>query len=444
MANQLCEALETAGNQCFIAPRDIRSGYVYAEELTNGIDNSDVVLLVLTKAANNSPHVLREIERAVTKNIPIIVYKVEEVELTKSMEYFLMTHQWMEASNNSVEDVVKCIEDFDPAVMAKASKVNAGESKAIEPKTVEPKMGKVVGVAAIVIGVVAVLLGASLLGRDTEDAQTDAVEYLAEDGLTDLENLKPGDTFTMGVYNDEDIYWRVLKVSEEGTEAVVVSRDVITVKAFDGAESGHFNHDGTENYNFDTGKAEGDFELQAYIRGNSNWSTSNIRTWLNADTENVVYEGQAPTSKAMADGTNGYNQEKGFLCSFTEEELARIKTTTVETKGNILSDTDTIVTQDKVFLLSMDELAWFQEADVSLMAKPTVGAIANDKNSWYNTYCVDYGVENTMWWLREPVEDSSCQCYLVGNGYNDENIYTWEVGVEGFGIRPAMTIKQGR
>lgn len=94
-ATELCNYLEENGKKCFIAPRDIRYGHEYAEEIVNGIDNSGTMVLILSNNSNKSPHVLREVERAVSKCIPIIIYKLEEVELSKSMEYFLMTHQWV-------------------------------------------------------------------------------------------------------------------------------------------------------------------------------------------------------------------------------------------------------------------------------------------------------------------------------------------------------------
>ena len=81
-ALSICRTLESNNYKCFLAPRDIRSGYEYAAEIINGIDKSDVLLLVLSKESNTSPHVLREIERAVSKSIPIIVYKLEDVKLT--------------------------------------------------------------------------------------------------------------------------------------------------------------------------------------------------------------------------------------------------------------------------------------------------------------------------------------------------------------------------
>lgn len=94
-AAEICRLLEESGTKCFIAPRDIRTGREYAEEIVNGLDASAAVILLMSKEANHSPHVLREVERAVSRSIPILVYKLEEVALSKSMEYFLMTHQWV-------------------------------------------------------------------------------------------------------------------------------------------------------------------------------------------------------------------------------------------------------------------------------------------------------------------------------------------------------------
>lgn len=428
IAEPVCSALENAGNNCFIAPRDIRSGFPYAEEIANGIDSADLILLMLSEASNQSPHVLREIERAVTKSKPILVYRLSDVKLTKSMEYFLKTNQWLDAQGDDYSELINAI-------------ANLGEVKAIPTSAPAPvkaennkrKWNMPALIAAITL-VAVVVCAVGFMGGQKEAKSANATNVL------DMSQLQLGDTFTMGSYNGEDIYWRVLHISEDGTEAVAVSRDVLSVKAYDAPESGKFNHDGVENYDFAPEKIENNAELQAYVQGNSSWENSTIRTWLNSNLENVIYEGKEPASAAMADDVNGYNNEKGFLCSFTDEELAVIKDTAVETKGNALATTETIVTQDKVYLLSMDELAWFEESDVSLTAMPTNAAVENDKSSWYNDYCIGYGVKETMWWLREPVTESASQCYLVGNGYYEENIYTWEVGVESFGIRPAMTI----
>lgn len=424
-AQKLCEFMEQNGIDCFLAPRDIRAGYEYAAEIVEGVDRSDGVLLILSEASNRSPHVLREVERAVTRSIPILVYKIEEVTLSKSMEYFLMTHQWMNSGQNSYEDILKNIE-----------KLKKGSEKPIQQNPVqettfsEPKKNnkKKLWAAVAVIAAVAVLAVGISIGVFSKNHKNSEIE------------VELGDTVTFGTYNNAAIDWRVLQISEDQTEAILVSDKVLTVKAYDAPESGKFNYNGNEDYYAVDSLAETDLELQAFVRGDNSWETSNIRTWLNSSEENVQYEGQAPESAAMADRTNGYNAEPGFLCGFTEEELEAIKETTLETKENALSDQDMVVTQDKVFLLSMEELEWFKEANVSLLAEPTPEAVKKDNATWYRDYCLGFGIENHMWWLREPVEGSSSQCYLVGNGYQAENIYMWEAGVESFGIRPAITV----
>lgn len=127
IAKKLCEYLEEREKKCFIAPRDIRLGHEYAEEILGGIDNSYAMVLMLSKESNISPHVLREVERAVSKNIPIIVYRIENVQLSKSLEYFLMTHQWMDAADDKdFERIMDSIEGF---------KDNGNENQAAEKMT---------------------------------------------------------------------------------------------------------------------------------------------------------------------------------------------------------------------------------------------------------------------------------------------------------------------
>ena len=96
IAFEVCDFLEKNNNHCFIAPRDIRTGFSYAEEIMRGIDSTDILVLLLSAESNDSPHVLREVERAVNARVPIITYKIGEVSLSKSFEYFLMPFQWLE------------------------------------------------------------------------------------------------------------------------------------------------------------------------------------------------------------------------------------------------------------------------------------------------------------------------------------------------------------
>ena len=427
IALKICEILEKNGKKCFIAPRDIRMGKEYAEEIVNGIDHAEAMVLLMSQDANKSPHVLREVERAVSKSVPILVYALEKVELSKSMEYFLMSHQWMNVEpGGDYTEIVNYVCDLKP----KRTVIQSEE--VVTVSNIQAAKNKLRSILAIAMCMVLVAVAAAYGGYYF--AKNDGRQETAK------QERKVGDTVTFGMYNGEPISWRILKINEETEEAVLLSKDILTMKAFDAAESGKFNYNGEEDYWKENSQADTDMELQALVRGNSEWSVSNIRTWLNSAEEVVKYADQPPKVSAMAEHKNGYENEAGFLHGFTEEELAAIREQEVITKGNALSERESVVTKDKVYLLSLEELQWLEEAGISMLAVPTQAAVEQDRSNWYAIDFSEYGIKEYCWWLREPVEGMASKCYMVGNGYYEENLRQENVGLEGFGIRPAITV----
>jgi hypothetical protein len=96
-ADAACAVLERAGIRCWIAPRDIRPGQEYGHSIIEAIDQCRVMVLIFSANANDSRQIHREIERAVSKGVPIIPLRIEEVVPTKSMEYFLGAIHWLDA-----------------------------------------------------------------------------------------------------------------------------------------------------------------------------------------------------------------------------------------------------------------------------------------------------------------------------------------------------------
>lgn len=418
-AEKVCMLLEKAGHQCFIAPRDIPSGKEYAQELMQGIERSDAMVLMLSESANSSPHVLREVEHAASRSLPILVYKLEEVTLTKSMEYFLMTHQWInQKPGRDYNVIVQSIKNLqmDP-------EVNDATPK--EPDGNGHRPRREVLLKGTIVSIILFTAAAVFIVNRTEDAARQAEAARID--------LQLGDAVTLGTYNDEPIVWKVVHLSEDAGRAVLVTEDILTMKAYDAAESDRYNQDGGNDY---WKYACGDFEdqaLEAKVRGSNEWENSNIRSWLNADTQAVDYVGGSPINTVMSTMKNGYANEAGFLHGFTDAEKAVILETQVESNGNVLTD-------DKVFLLSLAELEWLREADIGILAKPTDAAVSRDTTGWYKVFSLDYGVDTYYWWLREPAEGSASQCYLVSNGYTQDETILQEAGLEGYGIRPAVTI----
>src|SRR2546425_2760545 len=102
-ADGMSLTLESKGIRCWIAPRDILPGTTWGEAIIDAITASQVMVLILSSHANESRQVTREVERAVSKGVPILPFRIEDIPPSKSMEYFISGSQWFEALTPPVE-----------------------------------------------------------------------------------------------------------------------------------------------------------------------------------------------------------------------------------------------------------------------------------------------------------------------------------------------------
>ena len=89
--------LEGEGLPCWIAPRDVRPGAEWAEQIIDAIAAVRAVVLVFSASTNASPQVLREVERAVHRRVPVLPFRIEDVLPARSLEYFLSSQHWLDA-----------------------------------------------------------------------------------------------------------------------------------------------------------------------------------------------------------------------------------------------------------------------------------------------------------------------------------------------------------
>jgi adenylate cyclase len=89
--------LEKQGIHCWIAPRDIPAGSEYGEQIVEAIKACRALVLIFSSSANGSPHVRREVERAVSAEKPVIPFRIENVVPTGAMEYALSNTHWLDA-----------------------------------------------------------------------------------------------------------------------------------------------------------------------------------------------------------------------------------------------------------------------------------------------------------------------------------------------------------
>jgi len=94
---EIVASLEKRGFKCWVAPRDVRPGHSYGDEIIRGIERSRCFILALSKASNESPFVAREVERAISKRKPIFPLRIEDVEPSSALELFISSTQWIDA-----------------------------------------------------------------------------------------------------------------------------------------------------------------------------------------------------------------------------------------------------------------------------------------------------------------------------------------------------------
>jgi hypothetical protein len=95
-AYELTHHLETRGFTVWIAPRDVSPAAEWAAEIIDAICAARVMVLVFSESSNASPQVRREVERAVSKDLRILPFRLENVLPSKSLEYFLSSHHWLD------------------------------------------------------------------------------------------------------------------------------------------------------------------------------------------------------------------------------------------------------------------------------------------------------------------------------------------------------------
>ena len=408
-AKKICDFLEKNNISCFISFRDLVAGQQYAEQLLQNIDSSKVVILVLSKESNESPHVLREIEHAVSHNIPIIVFPLEEVNISKSMEYFLMTHQWISLTDDRY---YKLLAGIKALINPAASDNSVNDAAPVDEiyKTISKRRRNMFIIISAVILIVGIAIGIyAYIRANTFDV-----------------NL--GDTYTFASYHDTPIEWCVIDIDEDAGTMTLISEKIISMKAYDAPECGTYNYYNDEEYWTLEKRYIDDPDLLIKIRGNNDWGSSNLRTWLNSADNVVKYTDYPPTRGAL--GNNAYDFESGFLHGFTEKEQS------------CLVPTDNEGSSDYVYLLSSQELDLLNNADIHIYAKPSQTCLEYDENIGYyedlrETYSSDY----FYWWLRDSSGEQACEAYLVTTDYDyDEVFISTPVGGYSFGVRPAIKV----
>ena len=76
-----------------MAPYDLAPGSFYPVEIIKALNRTTVFVLLLSANSNGSFHVLREVERAASKQVRLVTVRLDDCVLTEGFEYFLSISQ---------------------------------------------------------------------------------------------------------------------------------------------------------------------------------------------------------------------------------------------------------------------------------------------------------------------------------------------------------------
>ena len=162
VADAVCARLEQRGIRCWIAPRDLQPGQSYGEGITVALHTCRVLVLVFSDHANLSRHVANEVERAVSNNLTVIPFRIQDVKPGASLEFFIGSVHWLDALTPPLEQHLDHLADSVGRLLG------AGQSKpapspsstsAVEPAVERrPRLS-----AAMVTAIVAVLIALGAL-----------------------------------------------------------------------------------------------------------------------------------------------------------------------------------------------------------------------------------------------------------------------------------------
>ena len=101
VADAAVAALESDGVRCWYAPRDIDPGVDWGDAIARAVSGSRVFLLVFSGNANRSQRVLDELNLAISREVAILPFRIENLDPSGAMLLHLSARHWLDAYSPS-------------------------------------------------------------------------------------------------------------------------------------------------------------------------------------------------------------------------------------------------------------------------------------------------------------------------------------------------------
>ncbi len=208
-AEAVCGKLEDNGIECWIAPRNIKTGTNYAEEIMDGLNTAKMIVLIFSKDAQESEYVNNEIDTAFSNNQHIVSLKVDDSFPEKKMEFFLKNTQWLDASPTALKEQNKTLESCYDQLVVDVKRILEDIEHGHVPGHV-PGQGRIIQkkeksffdkyklpIIAITVVLIAIVGFMAFNGMNSDSSLSEANETLIDIGYIGLESYNDN---TYGYY----------------------------------------------------------------------------------------------------------------------------------------------------------------------------------------------------------------------------------------------------
>ena len=245
-----------------------------------------------------------------------------------------------------------------------------------------------------------------------------------------LDGLTVGSTFNFGKYQVESetpwpIEWEI--VHQTDTYQIAMTKQIIDCRCFDAKEPTNTNSN-RKNY------------------GNNNWQYSNIEQWLNSDQASWYssqHQYDAPPSSANVwNNYNPYDNHKGFLYHWNEDEKSLLKGMTLTLANNTVTDGGGSYTwTGKVFLPTYTQMGFGNNNNIVEGIKFSKFTDDSSRNkslhpncAKYNKCCIDNsytGGSNHWYWMSSasPTFSYRGRIVLRDGSVSNPNAYDGSAGL---------------
>jgi hypothetical protein len=243
-ADAVCAKLEERGIRCWIAPRDILAGMNEAEVHISAIDSAKLMVLIFSSNANASKHVMRETERAVHDGIPILPFRIEDVEPNPSLQYYISGQHWLDALTPPLEQhILKLAE----TVSVLLNKSISPPTQSIQPETaaslpapVSKRVTRLPSQRVLLIGAIIIIAAAVSVGYytttthspvgSTSTAETSTAENALYKITAKYDGLYPeGGEFGPNPGNKTVLIYVTLTNKADSGGTTIITRDDFTL-----------------------------------------------------------------------------------------------------------------------------------------------------------------------------------------------------------------------